>query len=390
LENSRGGTPPLVIILLVLFCLFTSAIGVANVILAAASLAWLLTLWREDRWREPFSQPVMAALGFFIACLALSAAFSLHPERSLPALKGVFTFLLLPLFADSTRSSRDAYRYTGALALAAVVLSLDGLWQYVHGGDDLSHRITATLSHYMTFSGLLLLIALFAVGVALEGARRGKLPALVVAVITGGTLLLTFTRNAYVGFFAALIVYLAFRKPAGVLAVPMLALAIYALSPAEIRLRILSIFDPADPTNRDRLDMAVAGLRMIRDFPVFGLGLTLVKPYYPLYRVPDSLRWRVPHLHDNVLQIAAESGLFAAAAYAALLVLFFSRTIRLLRRETEPSRRGLLAGSLLAMTGITVAGFFEYNFGDVEVLMTTLVIFAIPFSRAFTESRAPV
>ena len=375
--------------LLLLFCLFTSAVGVANVIFAAAGLAWLWALRRENRWREPFSVPVMAALGFFVACLVLSAIFSLHPERSLPALKGVFTFFLLPIFADSIRSTRDAERFTGALALAAVVLSLYGVWQYAHGGGDLSHRITATLSHYMTFSGLLLLVALFALGVALEGAPRRRAPALAVAAMTGGTLLLTFTRNAYVGFFAALVFYLALRKPAGILALPPLALAIYGLAPSEIRLRLLSIFDPADPTNRDRLDMAVAGFRMIRDFPVFGLGLTLVKPYYPLYRVPDSLRWRVPHLHDNVLQIAAESGLFAAAAYAALLAMFFARTIRLLRAETDPSRRGLLAGSFLALAGITVAGFFEYNFGDVEVLMTTLVIFAIPFSRAFRDSHAP-
>jgi O-antigen ligase len=91
----------------------------------------------------------------------------------------------------------------------------------------------------------------------------------------------------------------------------------------------------------------------------------------------------VPHLHDNVLQIAAESGLFAAAAYAAIVVCFFVACLRRLRAETDPGRRGVLAGAFLAVAGITAAGFFEYNFGDVEVLMTTLIVMAIPFSRAF-------
>lgn len=376
-------------VLVVLFCLFTSAIAVANVILALATLTWFVGLTREKRWSETFSKPIVFAFGIFVGCLALSAVFSLHPGRSLPALKGIFTFLLVPLLADAIATERDAYRLTGALGLAAAVLSLDGFWQYLHGGSDLSHRISATLSHYMTFSGLLLIVALFFLGVGIEGPARRRVPALALAAVTGATLLLTFTRNAYVGFFAALVIYLAWRKPAGLLAVPPLAALVYLLSPGEIRLRLLSTFDPADPTNRDRLDMAVAGFRMIRDFPVFGLGLTLVKPYYPLYRVPGSLRWRVPHLHDNLLQIAAESGLFAAAVYAAILFLFFRRTLRLLRGETDPSRRGLLAGSLLALLGVTIAGFFEYNFGDVEVLMTTLVVFAIPFSRLFAEANAP-
>ncbi len=374
--------------LLLLFCLFTSAIAVANILFALAGVVWLSGLRRDGRWREAFGRPVVAVLGFFVAFLALSALFSLHPLRSLPALKGVFTFFLVPIFVDAMRSDRDAYRFAGALGLAGVLLSLYGVWQYLHGGNDLAHRIRATLSHYMTFSGILLLVALFSVGVALEGPAARRPWAILVAATTSAATLLTFTRNAYVGFAAALIVYLAFRRPAGLLALPPVAAAVYLLSPAGIRLRLLSIFDPSDPTNRDRLDMAIAGWRMIRDFPVFGLGLTLVKPYYPLYRVPDSLRWRVPHLHDNVLQIAAESGLFAAAAYVALLTLFFARTARLLRSERDPSRRGLLAGSLLALCGISIAGFFEYNFGDVEVLMTTLVLLAIPFARLFDPADA--
>jgi len=59
--------------------------------------------------------------------------------------------------------------------------------------------------------------------------------------------------------------------------------------------------------------------RFFVDRPIFGLGPELVKPYYTLYRDPDAPRWRVPHLHDNVLQIAAASGIFAAAASAEAL-----------------------------------------------------------------------
>ncbi len=373
------------LLVLVAFC--TSAIGVANVLFAAAALVWAILLTRERRWDEAFSGDIFFWLGVFVALGALSAIFSLHPNRSLVALKGSFTFLLLPLFADRMESDRDVRRVVAALGAAGAALAGIGLWQYVHGANRLSDRIEGTLSHYMTFSGLLLVVCLLFAGVVLEG-KQGRVASAGLVVLLAAAIVLTFTRNAYVGFFAAVAVYLALRRPRWLLAVPALAAGMYLAAPSAIRARMISTFDPSDSTNRDRLDMVVAGARMIRDHPVFGLGLTLVKPYYPLYRVPTSVRWRVPHLHDNVLQIAAESGLAAAAAYAAILACFFTTCWRALRREQDPGRRGVLAGAFLAVTGISVAGFFEYNFGDVEVLMTTLIVMSIPFSRAFRS--APV
>ena len=361
------------------FC--TSAIAVANVLFAAAAIVWAAALRKERRFGDAFGGWIVFWLAAFVAFGAASAAFSLHPARSVVGGKGFFTLLLLPLFADGIETDRQLRGVVAALGASAAVLAAIGLWQYLHGANRLSDRIEATLSHYMTFSGLLLVVCLLLLGMALEGGQ-GRAASAALAALLGSVILLTFTRNAYVGFFVAVIVYLAIRRPRWLAAAPVLAGALYAAAPAAIRARILSTFDPADPTNRDRIDMAVAGLRMIRDRPVFGMGLTLVKPYYPLYRVPTAVRWRVPHLHDNLLQIAAESGLFAAAAYVAILACFFTACLRRLRAEDDPGRRGVLAGAFLAVAGITAAGFFEYNFGDVEVLMTTLIVMAIPFSRA--------
>jgi hypothetical protein len=40
---------------------------------------------------------------------------------------------------------------------------------------------------------------------------------------------------------------------------------------------------------------------------------------------------------------------------------------------------------MLAATALTVAGLFEYNFGDTEVEMTALLIFAVPFAGVATR-----
>jgi O-antigen ligase len=371
------------VLLALAFC--SSAIAVANVLLAAAVILWAAALAKERRFSRAFDSDIVFALAAFIVFGMASAVFSLHPERSLVGIKGLFTFLLLPMFADAIETDRQLRWVIAALGAAAAVLAGIGLWQYLHGANRLSDRIEGTLSHYMTFSGLLLVVSLLLLGIALEGGQ-GRAASALLAAALAAVILLTFTRNAYVGFGVGVILYLAIRRPRWLVAVPLLAAGLVAAVPGAIRARILSTFDPADPTNRDRIDMAIAGLRMIRDRPVFGLGLGLVKPYYPLYRVPTAVRWRVPHLHDNVLQIAAESGLFAAAAYVAILVCFFGGCLRRLRAEADPGRRGILAGAFLAIAGISAAGFFEYNFGDVEVLMTTLIVMAIPFSRAFARA----
>ena len=128
--------------------------------------------------------------------------------------------------------------------------------------------------------------------------------------------------------------------------------------------------------------MVHAGARMVRDYPIFGLGPEMVKPYYPLYRDPDAPRWTVPHLHNNVVQIAASSGVFAAGVYVAWITLFLARAVFLVRRAREPDRRAIWAGALIAGTALCVAGLFEYNFGDTEVEMATLLVLALPFSRA--------
>jgi O-antigen ligase len=237
------------------------------------------------------------------------------------------------------------------------------------------------MSHYMTYSGLLMIAACLLLGFALE--EKGRWRALGLAcLLPFAAVLLTYTRGAYVGILVALLFYAAVRRPRALLLLAPALLAVFFLAPPEIRERIRSITDLSDRTNRDRIAMARAGARIVRDYPVLGLGPDMVQAYYPLYRDPDAPRWRVPHLHNNVLQIAASSGVFAAAAYLALAALFLWRAARLLRRERRPERAAIWAGALLAGTALTAAGLFEYNFGDTEVQMATLLVFAIPFSGA--------
>ncbi|HEX7252673.1 MAG TPA: hypothetical protein VF376_07320, partial [Thermoanaerobaculia bacterium] len=66
----------------------------------------------------------------------------------------------------------------------------------------------------------------------------------------------------------------------------------------------------------------------------------------------------------------------------------FAKSIAILRREARPEEAALLAGAVIAVAALFVAGFFEYNWGDTEVEMATLLLLALPFSRAFRQEES--
>jgi O-antigen ligase len=367
--------------LLVLLAFVTSQISPAYVVSGLLLVLWVLDMLRRGRPAPSLSSPITAMAGLLALFTALSTLFSRDPAASVRHLAGVSLLLLLPIAMDLLDEPGKARAVFLALSANAVVLSLIGVWQFAHGGNDLENRIMATLSHWMTFSGLTMIAGCLLLGFAFEERGRRRWIGLA-AIIPFAAMILTFTRNAYVGTLAAVTLYLLVRKPRGLLLLIPALVVIFLLVPPSVRARITSISSLSERTNRDRIAMAHAGLRMIREAPLFGVGPEMVKRYYPLYRDEDAPQWEVPHLHNNTLQIAAANGLFAAASYLALMALFFARTIVLLRRETRPDRAALLAGALLAGTALFVAGFFEYNFGDTEVEMATLLVFAVPFSEA--------
>jgi O-antigen ligase len=91
-----------------------------------------------------------------------------------------------------------------------------------------------------------------------------------------------------------------------------------------------------------------------------------------------------PHLHNVPLQIAAERGLLALAAWLWFLVVAIRGLWQSFRRTEMPS---LPAAALAAMAAMLAAGLFEYNFGDSEFLMLLLVLITLPHAADRTRQR---
>lgn len=255
---------------------------------------------------------------------------------------------------------------------------------FLLGHDNVWDRANGGLSHYMTYAGLLMVLALALAARALSSSRPRAARLADGAVAAAAALLvgLTFTRSAALGLAAGAVVLLSTMRPRTALLVVLAAAALLAVSPGSVRDRLSTSFDLRDDAARDRVAMWKAGASMIADRPFLGLGPGRVGDLYPLYRREGFVDARVGHLHDNIIHTAAETGVPSALAYLALVAAAAAGAWPLARDGSRPGVQALARGALAVNAALFVAGLFEYNFGDVEVLRAMLVLLALPFAAA--------
>ena len=206
-------------------------------------------------------------------------------------------FLVVPVVYRLARG-RSASTIAHIIISVGAVTAVYGIVQYaILEYDTLGQRPQGSMGHYMTYSGLLMLVIGLAAGRVLFGKTDRVwaalvLPALIVA------LTLTLTRNAMVGACAGIGLLLVLKDRRLLAAVPVVAAIFFALAPATVTDRVYSTFDLQDPTNRDRFAMGRAGVRMIRDHPLTGVGPDMVQVVYPEYRDAGGVNESNPHLHN--------------------------------------------------------------------------------------------
>jgi O-antigen ligase len=357
------------------------SIAVAQSLLTIAALCWVaLLIARRERFAVPrFFWP----LAVYAVATLIASAFSAQPRASFVDSKQLVLFLIVPIVYRFVSGGRGSTLLTVVISAGAASAAL-GIFQYglLHY-DQLSQRPQGTLGHYMTYSGLLMLV----MGVAMSRILFGRhdrlwaglvLPALAFAVA------LTFSRNAWVGVSAAAALLLSLKDFRLLAVLPVAAAILFGAAPSSVNQRLFSIFDLNDPTNRDRVAMMREGEHMIRNHPLVGVGPNMVKELYAEYRDPGAVEKVNPHLHNVPLQIAAERGLPALAVW----LLFIGVLALDVSREFRSGRhRVLAAAALAAVVSTLAAGLFEYNFGDSEFLMLFLILVTLPF--AASRSTAP-
>lgn len=363
----------------------------ASQILLGASLAALL-IGRVE-WRAPRHWPFLA---LFAALSLLSMAFSEAPASGLPQIRKFYVWLMLVAVGSTFRKLAHTRWLTLAWLAGGTASALRGLWQfaskYQHAqsaGEDfytayVGSRITGFNSHWMTFSGQIMIVLLAGAALLLFGSpdKRARRALFICLPIVALALVLAFTRGIWIATAAALLYLLWSWKRWTVALLPVLALAALVLGPASLRERVTSLIRPhgQQDSNLHRVYTFRIGIEMIKAHPLLGLGLERVGPNVTRY-IPPDLPQQLPigyygHLHNIYIHYAAERGIPALLA----LLAFFAFTLRnwLFRLRTRPHAPDawVLRAGVAIVIGVLVTGLFEYNLGDSEVLGMTLAAVA--------------
>jgi O-antigen ligase len=350
------------------------SIGAASILLTITAVLWLALIVRN---RERIEVPGMFwPLAVYAAATMISAAFARYPMDSLRDTKQLVLFAIVPI-AYRLLKGRRSLTAVDVIITVGALEAVYGIVQYaILDYDDLQRRVQGSLTHYMTYSGVLMLAACTAAARIMFRSEDRTwaslvMPALLVAIA------LTMSRNAWVGICVGIGVLLLLRDFRLIGLLPVAAALFLAVAPAQLSQRLYSTFSLKDPSNRDRVAMMKSGMRIIRDYPLTGVGPDGIRHVYADYRDPSAVRPLNPHLHNVPIQIAAERGLPALAIW----IWFIAVLIRdLLRKNRSSPMRSLPTAALAAVMAMLAAGMFEYNFGDSEFLMLFLLIVTLPYA----------
>ena len=350
------------------------SIAAANIVLTVALACWVAgVVRRRESLKTPaFWWPLVAYAGMTL----IAAAFSVDPATSLIDSKQLVLLLIVPLVYRLAWGDRALTVVTVAISIGAAS-ALFGIFQYgVLEYDNLGRRPQGTLSHYMTYSGILMLVATTAAARVLFRRTDRTWPMLVLPALLVA-LTLTFTRSAWVGACGGIALLLTLKDRRLLAVIPIVAALLFAMAPPRITDRVYSVFDLQDPTNRDRFAMLRSGVKMVAANPLTGVGPEMVGRVYEDYRDLLAVEEINPHLHNVPMQIAAERGLPALAVW----LWFIGATVKHLWLSWRTTRHpSLVAGAMAAVASMLTAGLFEYNFGDSEFFMLWLVLITLPFA----------
>jgi O-antigen ligase len=305
-------------------------------------VAWLHSPELKDGWSEMRRLLLLAALFFVLP--ALNGA----PDR-LAAWRGIFLSSTLgSVFLIGDFLSRLVY-YRREISAGGDV----GL--YLRSGGLLNHWMVYGTVEILVVAGLLSFWSLY------PEERRRWWP---VAALNVLAIAFSLTRMLWACALLLVGIDLAWRRSRWLWVLPLLPLGVYGIVPGVVRTRVRQSASLDYYSNLERIEMWRVGWQMLKEKPLAGVGPGRIDKLYRSYLAPgDPVPAYHGHLHNNLLQLAAQFGLPATLAAVGFVGVLLRDLLRAARRAAGREARFSARIALLALTGYLAAGFFDYTYG---------------------------
>jgi O-antigen ligase len=370
-------------------CFSFFSISLTQISCGVGGLAWMAKCYLNRSWKEQIFPLKIPFLLFVVACL-VAVLGAVDFSESYKSLKRMLEILIFFWAVNCIRSEEMRERLSLLLIASATLSTLTGFYAAWKDGVAIYVRVEGTMSVYMTYAGLLMLALLLASGKLIFAPKENKWlrPAIVLIAVC---LLLTFTRQAWLGVLVGIFFLIWFRKKSLLWFMPVVIGVIFLISPMQIKNRIDSLINFNDPNLQIRLALWQGGWLVFKDHPLTGCGFKCIDAVNQDYPDPTGNIKRLRGLHNNFVQLAVDTGLFGVVSWISIWVVYFMTLYRRLASmsDNSPYRRDIMA-SVAAVIGFLTAGLFETNFYDAEVSMVLYFIMALPMTRIVSRNKSAV
>jgi putative inorganic carbon (hco3(-)) transporter len=362
-----------------------------------------------------------------IAVVFVTIFFSQYVQVSLYAFFGKFLqgCFLYYCFVECFQSRKYLRWFTAAFAVSATVICLAGLFQYVFHKDFvrwtplMDGRVSSTFRHANDFGAYLILVTsillafVFSYVFMRTATFRFKILLVIVQVLTLVCLGLTYSRSAWIGFFAAsLFIGLVHRRL--VPSLLMIFCFVGVFTPLMMTFRQVSFM--SDDLKHERQDLPLAikenykeqvhmmlqqfsgmgrltfwkeAVEMIQKSPWVGSGLNTYSRMGPHYKIT----WG-GYPHNCYLQMAAEIGLLGLTAFLILVMTLFVRVLLLVREMKNLFLKNLTLGALAGLFGFFIQSAFDTTLYSVQLanlmwIMMGLIVASVDNDRRLSGQQVP-
>lgn len=295
----------------------------------------------------------------FVACMLFAGVLS---GSGFLAISRYFAFLLfMPFVLVSIRTHEDLRRVVYALALTFIVVFPYAIRQMLRYGGRLGTGLSET--NYLGANLVLVIPIAFAIGSTQTEPLKRKL-----WMAAGGVLVfmlfLTSSRGGFLGLLVAVLAY-TYRRRGMRGALTVLFVLLLAALPTGIGERMVATLTKADAeiagleaSNRAHSALFFAGLKMIADAPLTGVGPQNFKPLSLQYapELPKSFI-----AHNTYLELAAETGIPVLVLFLLLMAAALKTLGRATRLRGSPEARelaGWAEGLRCGLLGFMVSSAF--------------------------------
>jgi O-antigen ligase len=341
---------------------------------------WALVVYRSAgakiQWNS-LNGPLLGLVGIGLLQLLFHA--SAYPFLTrVQLLKLAAYFIVFFLGAQAFRSRADLTALAWCVILFCFAVSVLTIIQHftagntiywlepVNGGEPYGPYVDR--DHFAGFVELTLPVGLALM--AFRGVRRELLPLMTLfTIVPVGALVLSGSRGGLIGFTFEIGILgwmmwkrraLRSGRVAVIGAVAVAALFFVSWVGASRAIQRLSALKSPDVTFGRRISMARSAAHIFFDHPLKGCGLGTLVAVYPRYETEYDGRI-VEHVHNDYMETLAETGLLGGLCGAAFLWLLYSAAKKNFAAEQGHFSLGLHAGAIMAVGGLLLHSFVDFN-----------------------------